>query len=228
MKFESNPNIIKVADGIFWYKNFLSKEEVEKINEVVMNKKVKPHYFEEIHFETTEHMEELFPIWEKMSEFIYPDLVMHPLLNMIYYAEDVGMEPHCDSPGEDMNESLTVPDVWGTCCLLTYAAITYFGDFTGGEVYYPNQDITVPVQPGDLIIHGALKEHMHGVQGVKSGHRYAFSNFALAPEKNPGSFYNYGTEEYKEYSKNLSQWHTPLQRNEKSLDMKQKDGRYIK
>lgn len=227
MRFELDPNIIKVADGIFWYKNFLSKEVVDEINAITASKQVKPHYFDEIDFETTEAMPELFPIWEKVSEFISPDLVVHPLLNMIYYATDVEMQPHCDSPGEGMTEKLTVPDVWGTCCILSHGVIVYFGDFTGGELYYPNQNVEIAVQPGDLVIHGALAEHMHGVRKVSSGRRYAYSNFALKPEKNPGSFYNYGTKEYLEVSKELDRWSLPLFANKDSVQLEQKEGHYL-
>ncbi|MGA1046549.1 MAG: hypothetical protein ACO3UU_00935, partial [Minisyncoccia bacterium] len=157
MKFELNPNIIKLDDKIFWYKNFLSPETVDSITGLLMRQNVRPHFFEEIQFKTTDFMPELFPVWEKVSDFIYPDLVIHPLLHTIYFGEGKEMLPHCDSPGEDMEEELTVPDVWGTCCYLSYGVITYFGDFTGGEVYYPHQNIEIPVQPGDLVIHGALK-----------------------------------------------------------------------
>jgi hypothetical protein len=37
---------------------------------------------------------------------------------------------------------------------------------------------------------------LHGVKEVTSGVRYAFSNFCLPATKNPGSFYNFNSEEY--------------------------------
>lgn len=227
MNFETDPNIIKLDEKIFWYKNFLSEEEVSTITKLLMAQNVRPHFFEEIQFKTTDYMPELFPIWEKVSKFIYPDLVVHPLLHTIYFGEGKEMLPHCDSPGEGMEEELTVPDVWGTCCYLSYGVIVYFGDFTGGEVYYPNQGVEIAVQPGDLVIHGALKEYEHGVAKVKSGHRFAYSNFALKPEKNPGSFYNYGTKEYEEYSKDLTKWALPLFDNKNSVNLVQKPGKPI-
>jgi hypothetical protein len=98
---------------------------------------------------------------------------------------------------------------WGVC--------VYFGEFSGGEVYYPKQNIEIPVQPGDLVIHGALRSHEHGVRAVRSGVRYVFSNFSLKPEKNPGSFYNYGTKENEERQKNIDLWMQPLKDNKKSV-----------
>jgi hypothetical protein len=222
MKFESDPNIIKLDEKIFWYKNFIPQDEVKQITDLLMSKNAAPTFFyEEMGFRTTDFTPELHPIWEKISELIYPDLVIHPLLNAIYFEVGKEMMAHCDSPGEDMTEELTVPDVWGTCCGLSYGAIVYFGEFSGGEVYYPNQNIEVPVQPGDLVIHGALASHMHGVRKVTEGHRFAYSNFAMKPEKNPGSFYNYKTPEYYEHIKNLTSWAGPLIENPACLVMRQ-------
>jgi hypothetical protein len=217
--FTDNPNLIKLDEKIFWYKNFLSKEEVDRINNIVKDTSLGDHWFEEIEFKVTPTIPELMDTWNKVSEFLQPTHVIHPLLSMIYFGEGKQMLPHCDSPGEDHAEELTVPDVWSTCCLLDYGVITYFGEFTGGELYYPNQDIVIPVQPGDLVIHGALKSHSHGVKPVTSGMRYAYSNFSVKAEKNPGTFYNYGTPENEARQKDFHDWCNPLIENEKSVKM---------
>lgn len=215
--FYDNKNILKLEEKIFWYKNFISQEEVNFINEIAEKQKLSNHWFDEIEFKLTSAIKELIPIWNKVSEFIAPEYVIHPMAAMMYFEEGKQMLPHCDSPGEDMNEELTVPDVWGTCCLLSWGVCVYFGEFTGGEIYYPNQQIEIPVQPGDMVIHGALKSHEHGVRVVKSGTRYTYSNFSLKKEKNPGSFYNYGTKENNILQKSIDRWLTPLKINEKSV-----------
>ena len=71
--------------------------------------------------------------------------------------------------------------------------------------------IEVAPQPGDLVIHGATPRWKHGVKEVTSGTRFAFSNFALPAQKNPGSFYNYKTEEFYNQTKDgLDTWVNPL------------------
>lgn len=216
--FSDNPNIIQLEEKIFLYKNFISNDEVELINSIVNKQKdLYNHYFEQIEFKVTELIPDLFPVWNKISELLYPEYVIHPMLHMMCFEEGKQMLPHCDSPGEGMTEDLTVPDVWGTCCALSWGVCVYFGEFSGGEVYYPNQNIEISVQPGDLVIHGALKSHEHGVRAVKSGVRYVFSNFSLKSDKNPGSFYNYGTEEHEERQKSIHKWMTPLKINLKSV-----------
>jgi hypothetical protein len=226
--FTDNPNIIKLDEKIFLYRNFIAPEKVQQINTIMRAEEQTSmkHFFEETQFGLTPMIPELHEVWEQISELLYPEYVIHPLLAMLHFKEGREMLPHCDSPGEDMDEELTVPDVWGTCCLLSWGAITYFGDFTGGEVYYPNQNVEIAVQPGDLVIHGAHDDCMHGVRKVTSGNRYAFSTFSLRADKNPGSFYNYKTPEYYEHSKKLTSWLLPLKENENSLKMELPGAQY--
>lgn len=217
--FTNNPNITKLDEKIFLYKNFIPQEKVSEINKYISEKVSLNHYFEEIQFGLTEATFELHEVWEGISELLYPEYVIHPILSLLHFKEDKEMLPHCDSPGEGNHESLTVPDLWATCCLLSWGAIVYFGDFTGGEVYYPKQGIEIAVEPGDLVIHGALDDCLHGVKKVLTGNRYAFSTFSLPAEKNPGTFNNYKTPEYYEDIKDLKSWLTPLKPNEHILKM---------
>ncbi len=139
---------------------------------------------------------ELIDVWNMASELISPEYIIHPNLNLqIIKPGDGGMFLHQDSPGENMEEALTQPDRWSTCCIIHYGLVVYFGEFTGGETYYPRQNLDYAVQPGDLIIHGAHTDCEHGVREVTSGIRYAYSNFMLPIEKNPGTFPSYNTKE---------------------------------
>jgi hypothetical protein len=101
--------------------------------------------------------------------------------------------------------------------VLDYGVCVYFGEYTGGEVYYPNQNIEISVKPGDLLIHGALKEYEHGVKEITSGVRYSYSNFALPLDKNPGTFPIYKSEEYDRLTSNTKDlvniWAAPQKQN---------------
>jgi hypothetical protein len=211
--FSDNPNITKLDEKIFHYKGFFTPEEISLVDNIIKDIKTTGHYFDHIEFRPTHESFELFPIWEKVSEFIYPEFVVHPLLSMLEFGPGTKMEPHCDSPGEGHVEDLTVPDVWSTCCLLSWGVCGYFGDFEGGEIYYPNQGVEVAVRPGDLVIHGALADCLHGVKEVTKGTRYVYSNFSLRADKNPGTFPNYKTPEYYEAIKDLGKWNMPLKEN---------------
>jgi hypothetical protein len=150
-----------------------------------------------------------------MSKFLYPTHVIHPRLQAtIIRPGDGGMYIHTDTPGEGGEEELTQFDMWSTCTSLDYGVITYFGEYEGGDVIYPEIDKKVSPKPGDLVIHNALLQH--GVNEVTSGLRYAFSNFCLPIGKNPGSFYNFNSPEYLELIKQpdfLKTFEKPLKEN---------------
>ena len=163
---------------------------------------------------------------------------MHPQGNVLIITPEMneGMFTHSDSPGKGECHRLSQVDVWKTCCVLDFGLVGYFGNFDGGEIFYVNINkdgnrndgigeqncLTIKPERGDLVIHGAFSPHSHGVRPVSSGRRYAFSNFVLKAEDNPGSFYNYKTPEYYEQIKDkdtltLEQftgiWMRPLKEN---------------
>lgn len=176
----------------------------------------------------------LLEFWEFLSELLYPHYVIHPSQSILNIRPgDGGMFTHSDSPGKGACHLLSQDDKYATCCVIDYGLVAYFGHFTGGEIFYPdiNPDGTVKTddnrqagqyeylpQRGDIIIHSAFDPYSHGVKEVESGVRYAFSNFCLKTEDNPGTFYNYKTPEYYEQIGNgtedeLNKWMQPLKEN---------------
>ena len=220
--FQNNPNLTKLDEGIMIYENFLTKEEVDTVNQTIATKMESGVSETEslIPWYRDKQIEllELFPIWEKISQFLLPTHVIHPMLKVqVIQPGDGGMFVHEDSPGEGNDHQLSNVDVWTTCPLLDYGVIAYFGDYEGGEIFYPNLGIEIAPKPGDLVIHGATSKWKHGVKEVTSGVRYAFSNFSLKAEKNPGTFYNYGTKEYHDQiNDDIYVWGRPLIENPKT------------
>jgi hypothetical protein len=239
--FWEKENVEKIADGIWIYKNFVSKEKVEEINGIMERyktfKSVPNHsggtLYEDMLIDwyqekTSPMITELYPVWCQMSELLGPEYQIHPQLSMLVTRPGDTMFIHSDSPGEEMNEDLTVEDRWNTCCVLQYGAVVYFGEFEGGEVFYPHinkdgvfeggqtplkegRELRVSPQPGDLVIHGALSNHAHGVHEITKGYRYAFSNFVLPASKNPGTFPAYGTKENDErWQAGWEEWTKPI------------------
>ncbi|MEY3907356.1 MAG: hypothetical protein RLZ52_423 [Pseudomonadota bacterium] len=223
--FYNNHNVEKIAHKVYIYRNFVSKENLDKINKILKEKEEKEslskivatHTIDWYHDKFTESVPELYEIWEDLNKLLLPEYCVHPCLTLLRTKPgDGGMYHHADSPGEDMEEELIASDIWNTCCVIHYGAIVYFGEWEGGEVYYPNLDkegnfvgnfdpfnknngydgeFMVKPNPGDLIIHGAHSDTCHGVHEITSGIRYAFSNFVVPVEKHPGTFPTYGTKE---------------------------------
>lgn len=213
--FTENPNIEKIADQIWIWRNFLSEEE----NNLIMNlMKEHERRFEDkeeaFRFEdqaidwyknkTSPLILELKPIWDRISMFLYPEHYIHPQLFVnVMRPGDEGMFIHADSPGINMEHNLTQLDRWSTCCRLSHGIVTYFGDYEGGEIFYPNLEkdgsiknrpedsedcLIVEVKPRDLVIHGAEHPWEHGVKKITNGTRYAYSNFCMEKEHAPGTF----------------------------------------
>lgn len=232
--FTDNPNLIQIGAKVWVYKNFISKEDVAKVNALYDDLPIEKFMYDSHELDWYKDKSgpnnmELVNIWKKAGEFLGPEYVAHPNLSMQYMKPgDEPMFVHADSPGEGEMEQLVSTDRWSSCCIISYGAVIYFGDFTGGEIFYPSIDkdgktafdrknepdrecLSYAPQPGDLVIHDSHSPWEHGVTEVKSGKRYAYSLFVMHKDANPGSFYNYNTKESNDQIENdLQSWGTPL------------------
>lgn len=214
--FTDNPNLIKLGDKAYVYKNFIDKDTVEKINNFYDGQSREKFNYHEHEIDwysnkTSKSSVELVPVYNKVNEFLSPDYVTPP--NLYVLIMEPGDEPmfiHADSPGEHGHENVVGDDAWGTCPLVSWGVVVYFGNWEGGEIFYPQFDLEYLPEPGDMIIHSAFSPWEHGVKPVTKGKRYAYSLFALETHKNPGSFYNYGTEECKIAQEDPYSWSSPL------------------
>ena len=236
------PDDYGTQSGVFIFKGFYTDEECKTVEDELKDYDLKEKYRDTLISwyanKVSPPLASIHPLWEKASELLYPEYVMHPQGNVLIITPEMneGMFTHSDSPGKGECHRLSQVDVWKTCCDLDFGLVGYFGDFDGGEIFYVNIDkdgnrtdgigeencLTIKPERGDLVIHGAFAPHAHGVRPVSSGRRYAFSNFVLKAEDNPGSFYNYKTPEYYEQIKDkdtltLEQftgiWMKPLKEN---------------
>ena len=66
-----------------------------------------------------------------------------------------------------------------------WGLVVYFNEFEGGEIYYPHQNIEYKPNAGDLIVHSAEENCLHGVKPVKSTVRYSHSNHLFEKIKIP-------------------------------------------
>jgi len=59
-----------------------------------------------------------------------------------------------------------------------FGCIYYLNDdYEGGEIYFPNHDITLKPKPNTLVFFPGNHDYLHGVYPVKSGIRYTLSSF---------------------------------------------------
>jgi hypothetical protein len=233
--FTDNPNFQQVAEQIWIWRNFVTKEENKKIMELIHSHEIKfknsedafvygGHEVEWYRDKTGPILVELKPIWDRISAELYPEHYIHPQLNTtVMRPGDEGMFIHSDSPGMNMEHHLTQLDRWGTCCRLSYGLVTYFGEYTDGQIFYPNIEkdstpknrpgdvfdcLEIDVKPGDLVIHGAMGPWEHGVREITSGVRYAYSNFCMEKQHAPGTFelFNPDKHPYMSDPKEIVEW----------------------
>jgi len=76
-----------------------------------------------------------------------------------------------------------------------YGFVLYLNDdFEGGELFYPNYNLSIKPKPGMLAVHTAGLECMHGVKQVTKGIRHTLISFATNKkahfEHNRDAFYD--------------------------------------
>jgi hypothetical protein len=240
-KYSFFPDDYGTPSGVFFFKGFYTDEECKIVEDALKDYQYDQKYEETLISWYSDKLSPPIPglhkLWEKASELLYPEYVIHPQNNVLVISEHMkqGMFTHSDSPGKGECHRLSQVDVWKTCCELDYGLVAYFGDFEGGEIFYVNINedgtkkdpdvnskiLEIKPERGDLVVHGAFAPHTHGVKEVTKGVRYAFSNFVLKAEDNPGTFYNYKTPEYYEQIKDAEldfekfshKWMQPLKQN---------------
>ena len=102
--------------------------------------------------------------FELVSE-IYPDY-----LGLVRWNVGDSQAPHAD--GENPNGDAH-PFNWRN-----FGCVYYMNDdYEGGEIYFPNQDITLKPKPNTLVFFPGTLEYLHGVNPVTSGVRYTLTSF---------------------------------------------------
>jgi hypothetical protein len=72
----------------------------------------------------------LIEVWEKVSELIGPDWVIHPSASILTSKPgDKGMFVHSDSPGKGQCHLLSQTYTYKTCCELDYGIVILFWKF---------------------------------------------------------------------------------------------------
>ena len=161
--------------NIHLIEDFISKEDLEYIQEFIKNGKFvasqydrhefplegldftnDPHLIEMIHSYTDRIQE----ILEKTFEC---ELERSEIAGLTKYA-----------PGSQLNEHADKICVsWRDVSNVLY----YNDDYTGGEIFFSQYDLVMKPKAGSLLIFPAGANYQHGVNPVKTGNRYVTSTF---------------------------------------------------
>lgn len=175
----------KLGNEIYVYKSFLNKEELNKYNDYIES-------MEEDKWEDSTKF--LRPgifgaadpiVWEilkKIQTEIVPEgLFLEGTPTIMKMKNGVGMSEHTDSCHHCINIENPDFELKGrqSKICVKYGVVLYLSKFTGGEIYYPDQDIVFTPEPGDLILHSTDKNCKHGVKQVIDGVRYSIAPYIV-------------------------------------------------
>lgn len=173
----------KIGDEVYVYKNFLNKEEIELYVNLAINAKEwtdgalsgkhgMKHFAHPLVGNILKRIQKEIVPDGMFLEFTTGIGKMVPGVGMVEHSDDC---PHCKKINDP---KLILKGEEGKRCV-RYGMVVYFGEFTGGEIYYPKQGIVFSPDPGDLIIHSTSKLCKHGVKPVKTGIRYTFAPYIV-------------------------------------------------
>jgi len=197
---DNNLKFEEVTKELLWIKNFLTKEELDfilsTINEATQadweveymgnlknfclekfGRDDVDNLVAEGKFEITQnwvdknlnikHHPEQQVFYKRLSDIIepsFPGLELSGLATIQRMQKDVELKSHTDQH--------TDPSIH-------YATILYINDdYVDGELFFPNKDISLRPQPGDLLFFPGNEEYEHGVKHVGEGPiRYVIVGF---------------------------------------------------
>ena len=176
----NHPNLEEVIPGIYVISDFISQDQVKEVMDFLKANKDKTLRVDETNPNPKMMDNRLIDIVGKglsisnidfnpLFNGLYSPL---PIMNIMKYEIGDVFPPH-----QDTSVYCPIESDWGLVLYIN-------DDFEGGELYYPEKNLTYVPQSGDLVIHGASEEFAHGTTPIISGTKYVATSFAfLFPRK---------------------------------------------
>jgi CDGSH-type Zn-finger protein/predicted 2-oxoglutarate/Fe(II)-dependent dioxygenase YbiX len=178
--YPKHPNLQEVIPGIYIISDFISQDQVKEVMDFLRDNKNNTLRVDETNPNPKMMDNRLIDISGKglsiadidfspLFDGLYSPL---PIMNIMKYEIGEEFPPH-----QDTSVYCPIESDWGLVLYIN-------DDFEGGELYYPEKNITYRPQSGDLVIHGATEEFAHGTTPITKGTKYVATSFAfLFPRK---------------------------------------------
>lgn len=179
----SFPNLEEIGDEVYVYKGFLSKEEISQYLTIILDQKewIDGAQFNKPTIETFSDIA-FGNILKKLQDTIaLEDMFFDFTPGITKIKPGKGMEEHsddCPYCWKIRDPEITIRDNESKRCVL-YGIVIYFSEFSGGEIYYPNQGVSFKPEPGDLVMHSTKPYCEHGVKPVIDGTRYSLAPYIV-------------------------------------------------
>lgn len=185
----------KLGSSIFVYKNFLNSDQIYNLVNVFDNVKENSLFQPDLAGTPFENrvsvpLKELEVVLSLAKSLIGDSFSLHNNTSINVMREGDQWGQHSDNHDFIEKRKLALylkeGDPYQIVQDTRYGMVIYFNKVEeGGELYYSNQGITYLPEPGDMVIHSAEEECMHGVNKIIRGHRYSYSNFLSTDIKIP-------------------------------------------
>ena len=104
---------------------------------------------------------------EKVADYSY---VYCDNLNFVKWWDGYEQHPHADGEEPDGTPH---PYPWRK-----FGCVYYLNnDYKGGEIYFPNFDLSIKPKPNTMIFFPGDVKHLHGVKNVSKGTRHTIASF---------------------------------------------------
>ena len=177
-------SIKELVPGKLWeYENFLTKEEVVAIMDVI-NSSEESSWFSEnlpdydqhhagktLPVSSTPNLESIISKINARVDALFLGTTSMVNIGSVVRGSDIHAPVgfHRDNEDEDMSDNRNADNKYGV--------LMYLNDtFDGGEICYPELDVEYKPKPGLLLIHHA--GNLHGVNPISNGVRYSMTSFA--------------------------------------------------
>lgn len=174
-----------LGEDIYVYNNFVTEEECNEILSLIETFKEEKwigrfYTNGEGHKWYDQDIDLLIPIKKRIENLLNDEVYLGHNLSIVRMVKGNNWGLHSDNHDFkeiiEASKNLKENEEFELRENVVMGLIFYFNDFEGGYVYYPTQKIEYQPKKGDLIIHGAGKNCLHGVAELKSDVRYSHSN----------------------------------------------------
>ena len=197
---ENNFKIEEITDDVVLIKDFLSKDEIDQIFNII-DSTANEEWFIEYHANLKNFCMQKFgrdDVDNLVAEgkFVITQNWQDKNLNIAHYSFQKDLYDRLNKLVQVANDKielsgfatiqrmqegvkLTAHTDQDTDPSIRYAAILYLNDeYVDGELFFPNKDLTLRPKPGEMLIFPGDKEHEHGVKHVGPGPiRYVLVGF---------------------------------------------------
>jgi hypothetical protein len=113
-----------------------------------------------------------------IKDEIYPDY-----LGIVKWESGDMQHPHADG---ELENKLQHQYHWRN-----FGCVLYLNDdYTGGEIYFPNQNIEIKPKPNTLVFFPGTLEYLHGVKPINDNIRYTLTSFWTFDKNHSMSYYD--------------------------------------